>query len=131
MLYKNELNEKKRKVVLVIDDEKGILEEMQAWLGDHGYHVVTATNGADGLQKLNEVTPNLIVLDVIMPQMDGFEVLLRLKNDLKTSSIPVIMLTAKEDTSSILRALEMKVADYVIKPFNAEELLKSIRVFER
>ena len=131
MLYKNELNEKKRKVVLVIDDEKGILEEMQAWLGDHGYHVVTATNGADGLQKLNEVTPNLIVLDVIMPQMDGFEVLLRLKNDLKTSSIPVIMLTAREDTSSILKALEMKVADYVIKPFNTEELLKSIRIFER
>ena len=120
----------RRKTILVIDDEVGILEEMKLWLEEYGYNVVTASNGMAGLEKLNEITPHLIILDILMPRMDGFEVLLKLKDDFKTSSIPVIMLTAKRETGSIFKAQEMRATDYILKPFVPEELLRLIRIHE-
>lgn len=118
------------KTILVVDDETDLLEELGAWLKDHGYRVVTARSGLEALACLKEVSPHIIILDIIMPNMDGFQVLSELKNNPKTSSIPVIMFTAKEETSAILKAQELRATDYVIKPFDVNSLLALIRRYE-
>ena len=118
------------KTIMLIDDEVDLLEELGSWLHEHGYKVVTAKSGKEGLARLKEISPHLIVLDVIMPSMDGFEVLSELKKDSKTSSIPVIMFTAKGETASIMKALQMRATDYIIKPFDANALLSMIRRYE-
>ena len=119
------------KTILVIDDEKSLLDVMGGWLTVCGYKVETATSGAVALEKLNTISPSLIFLDIKMPGMDGFEVLFRLRRNPKTSSVPVIMLTGTAATASILKALEMRAVDYIIKPFEADSLLKLIRRYEQ
>ena len=118
------------KTIAIIDDEKEVLEEMEAWLGDLGYRVVTAENAADGMRQLTKDSANLLLLDINMPHKDGLEMLSELKRNAKTASIPVIMLTARIETNAILQAIEMKACDYVSKPFNEDELLRLIRRYE-
>jgi DNA-binding response OmpR family regulator len=118
------------KTIMVIDDEKEVLEEMEAWLGDQGYNVMTAKNADEGLRKLNSNSAHLLLLDINMPKKDGLAILSELKRNIKTEAIPVIMLTARVETSSILEAMEMKACDYVTKPFNEDELLRLIRRYE-
>ena len=118
------------KTIFVIDDEPGVLEELDAWLSDEGYNVITAQNAFDGLAKLDEIRPNLIILDIMMPEMDGFEFLSKLKRNFRTSQIPVIMLTAKVESEAIMKAQELKATDYVMKPFETDELLQLIQKYE-
>jgi len=118
------------KTIFVIDDEKGVLEELEAWLGDQGYNVITAENALDALAKLEDIKPNLIILDIIMPKMDGLEFLSILKRNIKHSSIPVIMLTAKVESENILKAQELHAKDYIMKPFETDELLQLIQRYE-
>ena len=118
------------KTIMLIDDEIELLKELGSWLHDHGYKVVTASSGKEGLTRLREISPHLIVLDIIMPGMDGFEVLSELKKDPKTSSVPVIMFTAQGETASIMKAQQMRATDYIIKPFDANDLLAMIRRYE-
>ena len=118
------------KTILVVDDEKAVLEEMEAWLGDNGYRVLTADNAKDGLEKIKQTSAHLLLLDINMPRQDGLEMLSELKRDVTTAAIPVIMLTARVETNAILQAMEMKACDYVTKPFNEIELLRLIRRYE-
>ncbi len=118
------------KTICVIDDELDVLEEIRAWLGEYGYRVVTASRADEGLEKIRDYNPDLILLDIGMPEKDGFELLSELKNNRRTSSIPVLMLTAKSESSAILKAQSMKASDYITKPFKNQELLKLIRRYE-
>ena len=113
--------------VLVIDDEEDFLSEVRTLLEGNGYRVVTAENGRTGLALAGEEQPSLILLDIVMPGPDGYVVLSRLSNDEKTRRIPVVMLTAKGESDSILLAQQMRAKDYLIKPFSADDLLDIVR----
>jgi two-component system alkaline phosphatase synthesis response regulator PhoP/two-component system response regulator VicR len=121
----------KQKKILVVDDERHIVRLVQVNLERQGYQVVTAFDGKEALKKVESDKPNLIVLDVMMPHMDGFEVLKRLKADDKTKNIPVVMLTAKAQDADVFRGWASGVDCYLTKPFNPIELLTFVkRIFE-
>jgi DNA-binding response OmpR family regulator len=115
------------KKILVIDDEKDLLEEVSALLTDYGYQVSTASSGREGLEKAIQEKPDLILLDVVMPKMDGWQVLQRLKGDEATRATPVLMLTAKGELGSIFESQRLRATDHLIKPFEIEELVSFIR----
>jgi CheY-like chemotaxis protein len=119
-----------KRTILVIDDDSELLATLKGLLEDYDYCVVTATGGAEGLLKLKTITPNLILLDIAMPIMDGMEVLDQLKSNPETSSIPVVMLTAIADTQTLWKAQEMGAINYIVKPFKDTDLLKWIRAYE-
>jgi DNA-binding response OmpR family regulator len=108
--------------VLLIDDNKDILQYLVACLGDD-YKVDTAKDGQEGIDKSIEIVPDVIVCDVMMPVKDGFEVVDTLKNDERTSHIPIILLTAKADSESRISGLRRGADAYLTKPFNEEELM--------
>ena len=112
--------------ILAIDDEPELLEQVKVFLEQEGHTVETALDGPTGLQKVREFQPVLILLDIIMPGMDGFEVLKRLSWKSETSQIPVIMLTAKGETESVFKAQGLSATDYLVKPFTAESLLEVV-----
>jgi len=121
----------KQKKILVVDDERHIVRLVQVNLERTGYQVVTAFDGKEALKKVESDKPDLIVLDVMMPHMDGFEVLKRLKADDKTKNIPVVMLTAKAQDADVFRGWASGVDCYLTKPFNPIELLTFVkRIFE-
>lgn len=113
--------------ILIVDDEPQLVELLKIRLEASQYRVVAAYDGEAGWKQALQEPPHLIVLDVMMPKLNGWEVLRRLKRHEKTKAIPVIMLTAKGDTGSILDSEELRAADYFIKPFEASELLATIR----
>lgn len=105
--------------IMVIDDDATLLNLLQQSLGKAGYEVITATNGLDGLQKMYEEHPDLIILDVMMPRMDGWETCRRIR---EMSQVPIIMLTAKDEEADKIKGFEYGVDDYVTKPFSFAEL---------
>ena len=113
--------------ILTCDDEKHIVRLIQVNLERQGYEVITAFNGAECLEKVKEDRPDLIVLDVMMPEMTGFEVLEALKKDPETESIPVIMLTARAQDADVLRGWQSGVECYLTKPFNPMELIAFVK----
>ena len=116
--------------ILTCDDEKHIVRLIQVNLERQGYEVITAFNGAECLEKVKEDRPDLIVLDVMMPEMTGFEVLDILKKNPETENIPVIMLTARAQDADVLRGWQSGVECYLTKPFNPMELIAFVkRVF--
>ena len=115
------------KKVLLIDDERDLVDLVKMRLEANQYDVLTAFDGVEGVAMAQTNQPNLILLDVMMPKMDGMEALRQLKHNEKTRPIPVIMLTAKSDTPSIFRAQELGAKDYFTKPFEADELLAFIK----
>lgn len=115
------------KKILAVDDEKHIVRLVQVNLERAGYQVATAFDGVDALKKVQEYQPDLIVLDVMMPQMDGFEVLKHLKANPETRDIPVIMLTAKAQDADVFRGWQSGVDCYLTKPFNPLELLSFVK----
>jgi two-component system sensor histidine kinase/response regulator len=114
-------------VVLVVDDILNNVQIVGSILGAAGYQIVPATNGEQALRYSKNPPPDLILLDVMMPEMDGFEVCRRLKESPETSSIPVIFLTAAVDAELVVQGLEAGAVDYVAKPFNSAELLARVR----
>jgi len=119
------------KKILVVDDERHIVRLVQVTLERAGYEVAVAYDGRECLQKVPQEKPDLIVLDVMMPHMDGFETLQNLKADPETASIPVIMLTAKAQDQDIFRGWQQGVEWYQTKPFNPMELVTVIkRIFQ-
>lgn len=112
-----------QKQILLIDDDKTLLELLTGHVRSAGYCVLTASNGKDGLKTASEEQPDLVVLDVMMPGMDGWEVCQRLQD---TSCAPIIMLTAKGDEIDKLRGFHLGVDDYVTKPFSFAELVARI-----
>lgn len=119
------------KRILAVDDERAIVRLVQVNLERAGYEVVTAYDGREALEKVASESPDLIVLDVMMPYMDGFEVLETLKKNPETRDTPVIMLTAKAQDADVFRGWQSGVDCYLTKPFNPMELLAFVkRVFK-
>ncbi len=113
--------------VLVVDDETDILELVAFNLERQQFHVLTADNGISAVQIAREKLPDMIVLDLMLPGMDGFSVYKELRADPRTSSIPVLMLTAKGEVNDRIAGLELGADDYVTKPFSPKELLLRVK----
>jgi two-component system alkaline phosphatase synthesis response regulator PhoP/two-component system response regulator VicR len=111
------------KRILVVEDDSAVARLLQVNLEAAGYEVAWAADGREALARVAGELPDLIVLDVMMPVMDGFEVLRRLKGDLDTADVPVVMLTAKADEQSIFEGWAEGVHCYLTKPFDPGDLL--------
>lgn len=117
--------------ILCIDDEQNILDLLTFNLEAAGYSAVTATTGSDGLAVAKQDTPAAILLDLMLPDIDGMEVCKRLKADPVTSSIPIIMLTAKDSDVDKVLGLELGADDYMTKPFSVRELVARVKALLR
>jgi two-component system alkaline phosphatase synthesis response regulator PhoP len=115
------------KKILAVDDERHIVRLVQVNLERAGYEVVTAFDGKDALEKVELENPDLVVLDVMMPYMDGFEVLQNLRKNPATRELPVIMLTAKAQDADVFRGWQSGVDCYLTKPFNPMELISFVK----
>jgi len=124
---KAEKEQEKTPVVLVVDDNQQNLELLQAYLEDLDCETVPAYDGLEALEIIAKRPPDLILLDVMMPKMSGFEVCRRIKNDPKTSDIPVIMVTALNEFGDIERGVDSGTDDFLSKPVNKLELLTRVR----
>jgi two-component system alkaline phosphatase synthesis response regulator PhoP len=112
--------------ILVVDDEVYILHILDFSLGAEGFDVITANNGELAVAKAKQEQPNLIVLDIMMPVLDGYETLKRLKQDQDTKDIPVILLTAKGRDVDKRLGFEVGATDYIVKPFSPSRLIERI-----
>ena len=115
-------------LVLAVDDEPGVLRLIKLELSTQGLRVITATDGEEGLRMAEQQRPDLIVLDIMMPDISGLEVMRRLR---ERSSVPIILLTAKDHDQDKVRGLDLGADDYLIKPFNPEELSARVRAILR
>lgn len=117
------------KKILVVDDEPNILKLVSFILTSRGYEVIEASLGAEGIAKAKAEKPDLIILDVMMPKMDGFKAAKRLRADKATSTIPILMLSSKAQFEDKMRGIESGAMDYITKPFEKDELLQKIESF--
>lgn len=119
--------------ILCIEDEPEMIDLIRIILSRKGYEVTGAAGGEDGLQKIHELEPDLVLLDLMMPDMDGWEVYQQMKADEKMKEIPVIVVTAKAQAIDKVLGLQIaRVDDYISKPFSPEDLLSSVeRVLKR
>lgn len=117
--------------ILVVEDEKDIVKMLDYNLKKEGFKVLTASDGEDGLALANRELPDLVILDLMLPGMDGLEVCKALKKESKTASIPIIMLTAKSQELDKVVGLELGADDYVTKPFSLRELIARIKAVLR
>jgi two-component system phosphate regulon response regulator PhoB len=120
-----------REKILVVDDEEDILELVSYNLQKEGYELHRATSGETGIKMARTLLPDLILLDLMLPGMDGLECCRLLKSEPRTSSIPVVMLTAKGEDSDIVAGLELGADDYITKPFSPRVLLARVRAVLR
>lgn len=118
-----------RERLLVIDDDEKIISMLRRALAFEGYEVSTAVNGEDGLRRMMQEEPDCVILDVMMPGVDGWEVCRRIRES--GSRVPILMLTAKDEVSSRVKGLDLGADDYLVKPFALEELLARIRALLR
>ncbi|HLD36449.1 MAG TPA: response regulator [Planctomycetota bacterium] len=119
------------KTILVIDDEKDLIKLIDLHLSKEEYLVISAKNGIEGLDIALKHKPDLILLDIMMPKLDGLEVCKRLKSATETSSIPVVMLTAKAQETDKVIGLELGADDYITKPFSPRELVARVKAVLR
>ena len=118
--------------ILVVDDERDVREMVKTTLQENGYQVLEATDGVEAYAAAADAAvaekPDLIVLDLMLPKMNGFDVLEKLKENPQTSYIPVVILTARGQSQDETRALRSGAADYMTKPWSAEELADRVRI---
>ena len=114
------------RTILIIEDEKLIIVSTQMVLEAAGFRVESAMNGEEGIAKARELNPALILLDIMMPGIDGWETLTRLKRDPETAGISVIIFTAREHSRGHQKSTEMGAADYFRKPFEPDELIELV-----
>ena len=115
------------KLVVCIEDEQEMIDLVQLILGRRGFEVEGANGGLEGLEKVRQTKPDLVLLDLMMPDMDGWEVYQRMKSDESLREIPVIVITAKAQSIDKVLGLHIaKVDDYITKPFGPQELLESV-----
>jgi len=117
-----------KRTILIVDDEKNIVELARLYLEKEGYHVEDAYDGAEALAKIKSLQPALVVLDLMLPEIDGWEVCRRVR---KESDVPIIMLTARDDDVDKIVGLELGADDYLTKPFNPRELAARVRAVLR
>jgi class 3 adenylate cyclase len=112
--------------ILIVDDTPANIQALSSILKERGYQISVATNGRQALEVVSKIRPDLILLDVMMPEMDGFEACAKLKSSSDFHDIPIIFLTSKTETDDIVKGFELGAVDYVGKPFNAHELLARV-----
>lgn len=112
--------------ILLVDDDSELIAVLCDILEMKNYQVITACNGQEGLEKAKETMPDLVISDIMMPVMNGYELCEKLKNDPITKNIPVIMVTAKDMGNDVDMALEKKADWYIVKPIESKYLLKKI-----
>ena len=117
--------------ILVVDDEPKNIRVLQIQLKANGYTVLTATSGQEALEQVKADVPDLILLDIMMPKMDGFEVCRRIRGDESTQFIPVVMVTALSDKEDRIKAIEVGADDFISKPFDSHEALARVRSLVR
>ena len=117
----------KKSKIVVIEDEVDILEVINYNLSKEGFDVCSALDGEEGLALIKKEVPDLVLLDLMLPGLDGIEICRKLKTDYSTRSIPIIMVTAKGEESDIVLGLGMGADDYMVKPFRPRELMARIR----
>lgn len=117
----------KRHRIVVADDDPIVIKFLSAIFQDEGYDVATALNGEEALSLIQGSPPDLVILDLVMPYRDGFEVCEQIRSSTETRNVPVIILTMKEREQDALHAFEIGADDYIRKPFNALELLARAR----
>ncbi len=117
--------------ILIIEDEEDILELVSYNLGKEGYQVVRAMSGEEGLDAIRGAQPALVLLDLMLPGIDGLEVFRTLRDDLRTRAIPIIMLTAKSEETDVVTGLELGADDYITKPFSPRVLIARVRAVLR
>src|ERR671922_1388155 len=117
--------------VLVVEDERDVAELIRYNLNKEGYDVIVAPTGADALKEARAARPDLVLLDIMVPQLNGWEVCRRLKHDAETRNIPVIMVTGRVEEGDKVLGFEMGADDYVTKPFSPRELVARIRAVGR
>ena len=122
-----EEEQKKTPIILVVDDNQQNLELLQAYLEDIDCQTIAASDGPEALEIISTEAPDLVLLDIMMPKMSGFEVCKRIKNDPKTSDIPVIMVTALSEFGDIERAIDSGTDDFLSKPINKLELVTRVK----
>ncbi|MDP8212756.1 MAG: response regulator [Candidatus Zapsychrus exili] len=115
------------KKILIVDDEPEIISMVELRLQAAGYEVITASDGQEGLDKAKEELPDLVILDVMMPKMDGYKVCGLLKADTRFHNIPIVMFTAKAQQEDQEMSEEVGANAYINKPFNSEELLGTLK----
>jgi two-component system, OmpR family, alkaline phosphatase synthesis response regulator PhoP len=120
-----------RKNILIVEDEKDIIEVLRYYLEKENYRVHVAQDGFQALELASKIIPNLILLDLMLPRLDGVETCRRLKADERLRDIPVIMVTAKAEEADKIKGLEIGADDYVTKPFSAKELVARVKAHLR
>lgn len=121
------IEETSKPLILIVDDVPKNLQVLGNILRKENYEIGVATNGLEALERIHEIHPDLILLDVMMPELNGFDTIKRLKEDQDTVDIPVIFLTAKTDIDDIVTGFKLGAVDYVTKPFNGTELLARVK----
>ena len=116
-----------KKNIFVVEDEEDILDLIRHHLTKEGFVVATATDGLAAVKAISRKPPDLVLLDLMLPGLDGLEVCRRLKKDPKTAEIPVLMVTAKDEESDVVAGLELGADDYIVKPFRMKELVARVR----
>ena len=114
-------------IILICDDTPKNIQVLGTILMDKGYQVTVAEDGTECLKMLEDVNPDLILLDVMMPYLDGYQTCEKIKSNPKFEDIPIIFLSAKNEVEDIIKGLEMGAVDYVSKPFNSLELLQRVK----
>lgn len=118
-------------LILAVDDEPNIMELLNFNLSKEGYRFIGVTNGLDAIKTVNEEKPDLIILDIMLPEMDGYDVLRAIKENKASAGIPVIMLSAKDEIIDKVLGLELGADDYVTKPFSPREILARVKAHLR
>lgn len=114
--------------ILVVDDDREMVELIQLFLSNAGYETIAAYSGEEALEKTFREKPDLILLDIMMPRIDGWEVLRRIKNDPEAQNIPVAFITARtQNIDKMIGLSVMKAAGYITKPFSKQELLTEVK----
>lgn len=117
--------------ILIVEDEKDILQLVKLYLDKEGYRTITAATGSEGLRQARAEKPDLVVLDLMLPEIDGLEVCKRLRSAPETAMLPIIMLTAKAEESDTVIGLELGADDYVTKPFSPKTLVARVKALFR
>ncbi len=127
---KSNENKEKKKIIMVVEDDFFVMDIYQTKLSQEGYEVIQAENGEEALQKIEKEKPDLVLLDIIMPQLDGWQVLKKMKADERFKNIPVVLLTNLSQKENIDEGLKLGAQDYLIKShFTPSEVLEKIKIY--
>lgn len=118
----------KKKKILVVDDEPHIVNLVRLTLSGQKYEVYSAYSGQEALRLSKQINPDLVILDIMMPNMDGYQVCEELRKDKKTANTPIMILSAKSQLVDKFKSINVGADDYIVKPFDPEELMKRVKV---